>query len=71
MAESVGKRFSNVRYWRYVFTPILFMMMIFGLFILYNSGSGTTTANFPAMTNILRRNVNAQSVNSVLAPFTK
>ncbi len=71
MSERVGKRFSNIRYWRYVFTPLIFLSIIFGLFMLYNSESKTTTTNFPAMTGILRRNTNSASLNSVLSQIQK
>ena len=57
MAKTVGKRFSNVRYWRYVFTPMLFILMIFGIFMLY-TGDKAYSANFPTLTGVLRRNGN-------------
>jgi hypothetical protein len=57
MAKTVGKRFSNVRYWRYVFTPILFILMIFGIFMLY-TGDKAYSATFPALTGVLRKNMN-------------
>lgn len=71
MAETVGKRYSNVRYWRYVFTPIVFLTMIFGIFMLYNGSPATTTANFSTLTGIVRRNTNVGSLNSVLSQIEK
>lgn len=55
MSQKVGKRYSNVRFWRYVFTPMLFVILFFGLFMLY-SGDRTSRATFPALTGVLRRN---------------
>lgn len=37
MAKPVTKRFSTVRYWRYVFTPILFLLLFIGISLLYTS----------------------------------
>ena len=37
MAAKATKRFSNVRYWRYVFTPILLLALIFGVYTLYTT----------------------------------
>jgi len=37
MAKPVTKRFSNVRYWRYVFTPLLFIVFVIGVVLLYRS----------------------------------
>jgi hypothetical protein len=37
MAKPVSKRFSNVRYWRYVFTPLLFLVFVIGVILLYTS----------------------------------
>lgn len=71
MAQTVGKRYSNVRYWRYIFTPTIFLLMAFGLFMLYNSGSSTTTASFPTLTSILRKNVNASSMSAVTSQIQK
>jgi hypothetical protein len=35
MEKRVTKQFSGVRYWRYVFTPILLMALAFGIFMIY------------------------------------
>ena len=70
MADTTGKRFSNIRYWRYVFTPILFVILLFGLFLLY-AGGPASTANFSNLTGVLRRNTNAPSLDSVLAQIEK
>ena len=37
MAKPTTKRFSNVRYWRYVFTPLIFLLLAIGLYILFTS----------------------------------
>jgi hypothetical protein len=37
MPPKATKRFSNVRYWRYVFTPILLLVLAFGIFMLYTT----------------------------------
>lgn len=55
MSQKVGKRYSNVRFWRYVFTPMLFVILFFGLFMLY-SGDRIGRATFPALTGVIRRN---------------
>lgn len=60
MSQRVSKRFSNVRYWRYVFTPLLFLIGIFGIFMLY-APEKTTQATFPALTTLLR---NTQKMNN-------
>ena len=70
MAEQVGKRFSNVRYWRYVFTPILFITLAFGIFMLY-SGDSASKSSFPTLTTILRRNTNTASLSSILGEMQK
>lgn len=65
MAKTVGKRFSNVRYWRYVFTPILFLGLVFGIFLLY-TGDKATGANFSSLRSVMYRNINsASSTNSL------
>ena len=30
-----SKRLSTVRYWRYVFTPLLLLVVVFGLYLLF------------------------------------
>jgi hypothetical protein len=60
MAQTVSKRFSNVRYWRYVFTPLLFILFIFGIFILY-TGDKAMGANFSSLRGALYRNINSAS----------
>ena len=30
-----SKRLSNVRYWRYIFTPLLLLVVVFGLYLLF------------------------------------
>jgi hypothetical protein len=54
MTERVGKRFSNVRYWRYVFTPMILIVMIFGLFIMYTADA-SMTSSFNSVTGAYRR----------------
>lgn len=41
MANQGTKRFSLQRYWTYVFTPLLLLTMIFGLFILYTTDTAS------------------------------
>lgn len=38
------KRFSIVRYWRYIFTPILLITVIFGLYMLFTASDAQTAA---------------------------
>lgn len=64
MSQKVGKRFSNVRFWRYVFTPMLFLILFFGLLMLY-SGDNVGRATFPALTGVLRKNSNMNPTNLV------
>lgn len=54
MTERVGKRFSNVRYWRYVFTPMILIVMLFGLFIMYTADA-SMTSSFNTVTGAYRR----------------
>lgn len=37
------KRLSNVRYWRYVFTPLLLLVVVFGLYLLFTMPDTQTT----------------------------
>jgi hypothetical protein len=60
MAQTVSKRFSNVRYWRYVFSPLVFILLIFGIFILY-TGDKAMGANFSSLRSVLYRNINSAS----------
>ncbi len=62
MAQKVGNRYSNVRYWRYVFTPMLLLTLLFGLFMLY-SGDKASGASFQALTGVLRRNIPGMNNN--------
>ena len=64
MAKTVGKRFSNVRFWRYVFTPVLFAIMIFGLLMLY-TGDKASSASFSSLRGIMYRNINAAGNNAL------
>ena len=50
-----GKQFSNVRYWRYVFTPLVFLIISIGLVILFTSDV-TMTAPLNALTTSYRKN---------------
>jgi len=46
MAPPVSKRYSNIRYWRYIFTPVVLLIALFGLFILFSdSPSNYNNAN--------------------------
>jgi hypothetical protein len=65
MAKTASKRFSNVRYWRYVFTPLLFILLIFGIYILY-TGDKATSANFSSLRGVLYRNINSASSQNSL-----
>lgn len=65
MAQTVGKRFSNVRYWRYVFTPILFLLLVFGIFMLY-TGDKATGASFSSLRSVMYRNINSASPSNSL-----
>ena len=55
MAGTVGKRYSNVRYWRYVFTPLLFLIIAIALTIIFTSDA-SMTAPFAAITSSYRKN---------------
>ena len=55
MAPPVTKRFSNVRYWRYIFTPLVFLILAIGLFLLFTSDKAMTSP-FNALTTSYRRN---------------
>jgi hypothetical protein len=35
MEKRVTKQFSAIRYWRYIFTPILLVSLAFGIFMIY------------------------------------
>lgn len=67
MAEQKRKRFSNVRYWRYVFTPLLFIILFFGIFMLYTGEK----ASFSGLTNAVKRNINSSSLTSTLTELQK
>ena len=58
------KRYSTVRYWRYIFTPILLMGILFGLFILFTA-SDAQTAAYNTLTK--RTNVSLGQPASVLS----
>jgi hypothetical protein len=67
MAEQKRKRFSNVRYWRYVFTPLLFIILFFGIFMLYTGDK----ASFSGLTSAVRKNINSSSMTSTLTELKK
>jgi hypothetical protein len=37
MADPSEKKYSNVRYWRYIFTPFLLTTILLGLVLLFTS----------------------------------
>lgn len=37
MATASETKYSNVRYWRFVFLPLLLITLFFGIFILFTS----------------------------------
>jgi hypothetical protein len=55
MARTVGKRFSNVRYWRYVFLPLILLIVAISLFILFTSDA-SMSAPLNALTTAYRKN---------------
>lgn len=55
MAKTVGKRFSNVRYWRYIFTPLIFLIIALILVIVFTSDS-PMTSSLNALTSSYRKN---------------
>lgn len=55
MAKPVTKRFSNVRYWRYVFTPLLLLVVVFGTVLLYTSDVAKGSS-FGGIETLARRN---------------
>jgi hypothetical protein len=72
MPATNQKKYSNVQYWRFVFTPLLLGSIILGLFLLFSS-SDTQTTDFGSVikrTNSLLadpgRTVIANAVNTVL-----
>jgi hypothetical protein len=67
MADQKKKRFSNVRYWRYVFTPILFIILFAGIFMLYTGDK----ASFSGLTSAVRKNMNSSSLSSTLSELQK
>lgn len=55
MAKTTTKRFSNVRYWRYIFTPLIFLIVAISLFIVFTSDVAMT-APLNALTTSYRKN---------------
>lgn len=44
MAPPINKRYSNIRYWRYVFTPLVLLTALFGLFVLFSDSADNYNA---------------------------
>lgn len=62
MEKRVTKQFSPVRYWRYVFTPILLLALGFGIFMLYTNdtpggmiGAVSSPSSFRSAVNSLAK----------------
>lgn len=55
MSGTVSKRYSNVRYWRYVFTPLVFLILGLGLLMLFTSDA-TMTSPLNTLTSSYRKN---------------
>jgi hypothetical protein len=75
MAAPTEKKISNVRYWRYVFTPLLLITIAFGLFMLFAS-SDTQVADYSSLmkkTNAFLSESTASSKNTetILQGLTK
>ena len=68
MAKPVTKRFSNVRYWRYVFTPIIFLCLFLGISYLYMG----TSSNLPKKPNYpTAPSANTGALSSVMGGIKK
>lgn len=70
MVSSVGnrKQYSTVRYWRYIFTPLLLVTALFGLFLLFTAPDAQTASynTLVQRTNVsLGSPVSAMSTNIV------
>jgi hypothetical protein len=55
MAKTVEKGFSNVRYWRYIFTPLIFLSLALVLMIVFTSDS-PMTSSLNALASSYRKN---------------
>lgn len=70
MEKRVTKKFSSVRYWRYVFTPLLFVALAFGLFMLYASDVKLPSKPIFSETNA-KSSMSFSSVLNSLSKLTK
>jgi hypothetical protein len=64
MAAASEKKYSSVRYWRFVFTPLLLGIVILGLFLLFTS-SDTQITDFGSVikkTNSLLANTSTTNL---------
>jgi hypothetical protein len=59
MAPTPTKRFSSVRYWRYVFTPILLLSFIVGLGLLYTTDVSPLPVKPSVPSNSIQSGLNA------------
>lgn len=69
MAATQQKKYSALRYWRFIFTPLLLITVIIGLFMLFTS-SDTQVNDFSSVvkkTNSLLSNT--ASVMNASAPI--
>lgn len=58
MEKRVTKQFSAVRFWRYVFTPILLIALGFGIFMLYTNDATSATPS-PSSSSSFRSTLNS------------